>query len=924
MGRFYRTSSARPLDYMFEINAPLLERVVEANDQFIDQTMGGLSKLDQLANYEHLIGDEEDAQKITKQYRDQVEEVSQAILKNPTDWRKHLNPIRDISKKLQQDYESGTISKHLYNYNQRKAAFDAVDKQVELWHTSGGTKGVDPTRASAYKNHWDSKFDKTAYDPSKGTYNTYKGGSVMDNIDVKKVLADGLDKIKADKTFQYREDEAGNGWYFNKVTNKEERITPEKILQIASDNINQPLMQYLAQDSEVGAVSGVFDEQGRFIPPYTYSEVPLSSQEQNEINAHQRKIDAVKNPTVRKQLQEALDNNVAQLQARRSMQWNDKSYLAPILRGLVNTYSYSSVEQGNDLSNNSKGSVMYSQAQQNFRQGRQLDMQWQVHKDREAGLNNRLQKNLDFQIWKHLNPQDKKGTSSSTSNKTGAKKDEKLPIETGVSRLATNSFENWLSEDGKNPVLSIEGLSYDIDKKKKDLNDINTKLSDINKGLEFIAKNGETPNLNSAQLKLQKEQLLKRKNLAESELNLRRKYYEMSAQVALTNHESGGNVTLTPEQIELYKKYENDKEGNWYNKKLQEITSKIRDNKLTREDFDGKNYYRSASGKLIEVDGNLSPTDRDRIVKEFGELKPVTNPDELDTTVKNRLKATRDTKLKEELYKTEKEWDKYKKAREIVNTRRQEFLKTMRQDIIDTDAIQLGDKDRQEVADIILANTSGLKLFDAYGRPTDKSLEGKGISWFNPTGDNYRLSFADNSLKDYMDKYNVKMEVLKVGNTTNLGSGNAIAEVMFKDNTGGIDGKVHYLELTPEVQKRLGDKFKTAPNKDVASIASNMVDDEANSIRTQLMKPSSNRALGKQDKEEAVFTIQVSGPDGNKIPLNVTRFTDGTSNHLFITDSNGRPMPTRNGTEGFFNGIDDFIIQFREQRQAAIDQMNKK
>ncbi len=41
MGRFYRTASANPLDYMYKMNTPLMEKVLQFNDQAIDVTNQG-------------------------------------------------------------------------------------------------------------------------------------------------------------------------------------------------------------------------------------------------------------------------------------------------------------------------------------------------------------------------------------------------------------------------------------------------------------------------------------------------------------------------------------------------------------------------------------------------------------------------------------------------------------------------------------------------------------------------------------------------------------------------------------------------------------------------------------------------------------------------------------------------------------------
>lgn len=887
MSRFYRTSSATPLDYMYQANIPLMQRVIETNDRYIDQNLAGLDKLDQLSNYDHLIGDEEDAAKISKGYKDKVEELTRAIQSDPANWRKQLDPIRSLSKDLQTNYESGAISKHLFNYQQRKKAFDAVDKQVELYHTSGGEKGVDPTRAAAYKKHWDDQFDKTDYNPQLGTYNTYKGGSVMDNMNIKKVLSEGLDKIKADKSYQYHEDEAGNGWYLNKVTQKIEQITPERVLSIAMGNINPQMKQYLAEDSKVGLIKGVYNENGDFIAPYSYSEVGITPDEQKKIEETQRGIDAIKKPAIKKQLQDALDRQIEMLKARQQFGWNEQSYLAPILRGLVNTYSYKDVESGNDLSNNSKGSTIYNANQAWARQTRSLSQARELANQRERGLNDRLEKNLAFRKWQWENPHEK-GGSKTSSKSSGAKKDkgeEEEQIETSVGRMANNSFESWMTTDkttGKNvPVLSIAGLSNEIDNKKRQLTDIDTRIKEADK----ILLSGVADSISKNKATVEKNRLTKQRDLVQSDLNDRRNWYKTSVEATLTNHKASG-VNLTPEEIKLYKEYEKDKGGSSITKQInaknEEVTKLI--------------------GSRIEVTGTkwdkMSVGERQKVI-EYNQKLP--------DLIKQK---------KEEAFQLQQKLDKLIDTKAKVDLGRDNFLKELRKDIIDSDAINLGTKDKATVGKQLFSNTTGYELFDGFGNATASvELEGKGISWFAPTEDNFNMSFADGSLKRYIDRYNVGVNVHRIANSTKIGNGNAVAEVTFDDPTGNIKkNKTYYITLTPEMQRDIGNRFKNHANPEVVGIANQFLDDEGNNIRRQLMRPHVNRVIGNSDGEESgQFKIHVKNSKGNTVPLNVTSFTEGGMTHFHITNEKGEELPNIDGTSGFFNGIEDVVRNLKKK-----------
>lgn len=871
MGRYYRTSSANPLDYMYKANAPLMERVVAANDQFIDQNLAGLSQLGELANYNHLLGDDEDAQKIIAGYRGQVDELAKAIQQDPANWRKQADPIRKLTRDLQTNYESGPIAKQMYNYNQRKTAFDTIDKQVQAGK-------LDPNTALVYKNHWDEQFQKeggkTAFDPATGTYRTYKGGTAMDNMDVKKILSDGLDKIKADKSFEYSEDESGQGWYFNKITNKREQITPEKVLEIASSNITPQMMQYLKERSDVGLIKGVYDDKGNFIAPYSYSEAELTPEQQGALVTHQRKIDAIKNPELKAQMQQQLNKEVEAIKSQRRLEFNEESYLAPILSGLAQTYSYSNTERGNDLSNNAKGAAKFREANANFRDANRLAQQFKIHTEKEKGINDRFKDRLGFDRYKwdnpHLTAKEKAEQAKLKATNTT------LPLETGVSRLETSSFEDWNTiVNGKpTPILSNAGLSAEIDNKNKELVLLDKSLSDINTKLK------DKPDEDDYQgwivynrNKLEKQKLEQRKQTVDAELQDRRNWYNTSVKATLENHPVTG-VKLTEDEIKLYNEFSGDRQGEKYQKELENLKKKYPD----------------------VIDDSASTGSGVTVYKESPQVE-----------------AARD------------KWVKYNKTKALIDKGRDKFLANMRNDVIDNDAIQLGDKDSKDVSAIILGNTRGYKLFDSFGKNTaGVELEGKGISWFNSKGDNYNLSFADNSLQEYLTRYGGKMHVKKIANSTKIGSGNAVAEVVFDDPAGNIPkGKPYYIELTPEVQKDMATKFKADKNPEVAGIAHAIADDESNSIRKQLQRPNLNQTLGTEGAEPGSFTVLITDKQGRKIPLNVVKITDGGKSSLQVTmqdkDGNPVPFPSKNGIPGFFNGTEDFIKQFKLGKYGEVN-----
>lgn len=378
MARLYKTASANPLDYMYKLNVPLMEKVIEANDSYITDNLTQLSGLDTAATqFPFLKPDEQRAKEISDEYSSKIDKITSAIRNDPANWRSQMEGIRGLSKDLQSSYKTGEISKIAGNYSKYKQVSDYIDDQVKEYGKSG--KGISADRAKAYKQYFMNNFVKanpagTAYNPQTGEYNAMDTFDPMANIDVRKMLSEELDKMKADGEVRITDNLTGSGEYFNKETKKWEGITPERILRIVSGRINNPqLMDYLRQDTMAGILTGVFNtdpnspEYGKFIAPYNYNKVGINSAEQAQLDAMKKQIDNTKNPTTKQAMQAQLDEYIKQLGERTRLDWNSGSYLAPIMKSIVDQYSYSKDWEENDLSPNSIWSTKYSQQQANWR-----------------------------------------------------------------------------------------------------------------------------------------------------------------------------------------------------------------------------------------------------------------------------------------------------------------------------------------------------------------------------------------------------------------------------------------------------------------------------------------------------------------------------------------------------------------------------
>lgn len=875
MGRFYKTTSDTPIDYMYRDNIPLMAKVIDSNDQAITGELNDNAQAKALANFNYLPQDQDAATKIQQSLEGQADTIASNIQSDPANWRKQLQPLRQFRQQLMDNYTNGPISKYVSNYNAAKASNDAIDKQVNLYNTSGGKKGVSQNRALLAKQYASSQFTGTNYDSSTKGFNAYKGIGVMDDIDITKRLSEGLEKMKADGEIKVGDDLTQGGQYFNKQTSKWEGVTPDKILSIVSDRLQSDpqLMDYFRQNTQIGYSKNIFDSEGKFIAPFSYTPVDLSSDEQRQIDSYKDKLAKLPNGAKKIQLQATLDQQANKLGNRRQLQWNDgsngrpNSELSPIMQGIVRQFSYSKSESGNDLKNNSLYNARFTAGQEYTRQTRALRQADNHFNETQKNLNDRFKERLDWDKYKFDNSQ-AKGTLN--KGKTPA------PVETGVSRLGTNSFESYTIKDNNGqdiPFLSNNGLAHVIDDSKDKKTAIDSQLKDINKQLE---DNNNIPYEQFHELNIKKNDLEKQSEQLNSNLTDARNYYNMATDAALTKNKFAGTL-LADKDIDLYKSFSNDRDGSKYKAWITNL-------RKTHPDVPDRITSDAEGAAGVQT------------------YKPA-------PIVQQHLDKLND----------------YINAKKRVDQGRDQFLASIRKSNITTDAIVPNEKEGAEVSNLLLNNAQGLEIFNEDASKAGGILDSKGISWFRPKADNYNMTFGNNmDLAHYIEKNNVKMNILQIGGSTKLGKGNAVVKVTFDDPNKEIPKDIpYYISTTPEIQKALSTKFSKNKNPDVAKIATSLGDDEANSIRNQLAQPDINTYNNTNAPEKTVY---ITTPSGSRVPLYVTPLDNGHISVQYedkegkmkpyprVRDEKGNPV---GGLDGFFNGPEDFIEQHKGHRQLS-------
>jgi hypothetical protein len=277
MTAFYRTSSANPIDYIQDINLPLMERALLTNDNYITQAQEQNRQLGDLSvNFNRLAADNEAANKIAQGYTERVNELTTAIQNDPTNWRKQIGNIKDLNRELVNDYRTGAISKIQSNFNEYKKYSDEIDKQTQAYLKSNGKVGIDPTAANAYKRIGLNNFAGTNYE-SPSSYKVFTPLPIRQNMNVQEVIEKGLKDMEADG--QIRVSQEGKMEWLNTTTNSYEGISKERVMQAIMGNISPELMTYLADRQGLGVIQGAFDKTGKFIEPFTITKDSKGNQQ---------------------------------------------------------------------------------------------------------------------------------------------------------------------------------------------------------------------------------------------------------------------------------------------------------------------------------------------------------------------------------------------------------------------------------------------------------------------------------------------------------------------------------------------------------------------------------------------------------------------------------------------------------------------
>lgn len=569
MARFYKTASANPMDYMYELNIPLMQNVLAANEAGVNAELQQAEQLGDLAaKFNYLTPDADRAKAISDEYSKQVDDLSRAIQQDPMSWRKKKGDIRSLARNLEQNYKVGEISKIAGNYAKYKELDDYINKREEAGKLS-------PYEGTVFRQKaLESIKDGTTYNPSTGKYNLINTVKPMDTIDIRERLSKFVDNMKASENLEW---DTQTGQYFKKTTQGREYIPPERIVETAMAGLmgDNELKQYLKQRTDFGLMQGVYDAEGKFINPYNYVMNPASDIEKQQIATLQNQINTTRktNPNLAADLQKQLDAKVVGLSARKRLEGNKDSSLYPIIASLAGEYSYDKVKQGIDIKNNSLynlGVNLDFQGRQKAADRAQKDQQF---KDRQSQAAQFHKDAMDLNWYKATHPPVKAtGTGTKGTKKTSAE-EVKIPTDVG-----NQDATPWLNDK----FYTNSGLSATLDESKKQLNDLTTKVkgyqSEIINTLAGRSMDQLTPTerakvdqlqigLNTANSQLQDKS---------AQADWARQWYLQSLDFALNNRNPKNGPVLTDEERAVYNDFKGDRTGDNLRNEIKELRKKER------------------------------------------------------------------------------------------------------------------------------------------------------------------------------------------------------------------------------------------------------------------------------------------------------------------------------------------------------------
>ena len=207
-----------------------------------------------LTKVKYLTPDEQRVKEISQGYANEVDNITKAITQNPMEWRKYMPTIKDLGRKMNNDFTTGELGKIQGNYN----AYQEYDKYIAEKEKEGK---INPQTGQVFRQHTMRGFEGTSYDPQTGVAKSLNAEKPLDDLDLNKWMDEQLKNLKASGKVEW---DAKAGQYIIETERGWEGITQDKILGVLTNSISADpnLVSYLSQRQKYGIINDVFDEKG--------------------------------------------------------------------------------------------------------------------------------------------------------------------------------------------------------------------------------------------------------------------------------------------------------------------------------------------------------------------------------------------------------------------------------------------------------------------------------------------------------------------------------------------------------------------------------------------------------------------------------------------------------------------------------------
>lgn len=256
MGNLYKTSAISPQDYMYQLPAEMMLKVLDFNEGQIDDIYNKSDLFNKsLLSIKSLTPDTEDVNRIQKDYGSKIDAMTKELSKDATQWRKYRQPIKDLGREIEQDFTSGEIGQIQKNYTLAQEYDKILAEAVK-------DKRISPMTARIYKAKALEDFSKTGFDRKTNSGKSFNGITPMSDIDLNERIGKYVDKALADENAVYNS--TIGKWFITDSKNETKELTEEKLLASILPKImgDTELQGYLNERSQVGMLKGIFGENG--------------------------------------------------------------------------------------------------------------------------------------------------------------------------------------------------------------------------------------------------------------------------------------------------------------------------------------------------------------------------------------------------------------------------------------------------------------------------------------------------------------------------------------------------------------------------------------------------------------------------------------------------------------------------------------